>query len=495
MTTTASERITRALGIADLVNATNISYNDKVNSINESYKDLYNLILDSDDDYYVTEVVIPIIPAYLNPNSIGQYYEYNVPMPSDVMRLRYVDYTGMGNWEPMDKYPLSMKDYNPSVPMYRWRNGNLNIIGGSTQQLGSIRVGYYPEPQVISVPDSGIMVAQNLTSAQQLAVSYPVFTNVYSGGNINQANGSLGKVVYYNSTSIVSEDEDLGTTTVLYTGVGITQVKYYQGWIFYVQAGSIFKLRTDLNSVSIPTLVVTPAFTPTLINVIIPNAANLPGFFNPPFLIWASDGTTNSNIYDINGGVVSTTTGVAYRSFFIIDGIALATNAAGQLLKFTGTTFTTGTVIPYSLGLILSAYTDGVAIYCSVANTTQIHKLLLNTAQTAIASDYTIANNINPLVSWVVSNNRAAYQELDGTSMIISLAQDTTITYPNNIVPELLSYQCALDFIAKQHGDSSQVSTRFSSLFQRYKDSLRRDDYQVERIKNDYPTSNYNYFR
>src|SRR6478609_6605770 len=154
MTTTASERITRALGIADLVNATNISYNDKVNSINESYKDLYNLILDSDDDYYVTEVVIPIIPAYLNPNSIGQYYEYNVPMPSDVMRLRYVDYTGMGNWEPMDKYPLSMKDYNPSVPMYRWRNGNLNIIGGSTQQLGSIRVGYYPEPQVISVPDS-----------------------------------------------------------------------------------------------------------------------------------------------------------------------------------------------------------------------------------------------------------------------------------------------------------------------------------------------------
>jgi len=122
MNTSASQLITRALGISDLVNATNITQNDKVNSLNESYKDLYNLILDSDDDYYVTETVIAITSAMLNTTSIGQYFEYNVPVPSDAMRIRYIDYINGTQWGAMVIYPLSMKDFAPGAPMYRWRN-------------------------------------------------------------------------------------------------------------------------------------------------------------------------------------------------------------------------------------------------------------------------------------------------------------------------------------------------------------------------------------
>ena len=453
--------------------------------------------MDGIDDYFVTEVVIPVTQSYLNPNSIGQYFEYNIPMPADVMRIRYIDYQGGSQWYPMDKFPMSMKDYAPSSPMYRWRNGNLNVIGGGMgAQLSSIRVGYYPAPITFNLPGPSINIGSTLTQAQQTSLVSPVFTNTYApGGNLNNAQGTVGRVVYYNGTAIVAEDEDLLTVTTLYTGAGITQVKYYQGYVFYLQAGAIYKFQSNLTSVGTPTLVVTPGVAPTEFAILTPTVINTPANYNPPYLLWASDNSTYSTIYTTAGSVVSTTA-QGYRDFFACQGYFFGVTTAGALYKFAGTTFlqASGVQIPYT-SLIQDAWSDGTYIYLTVPYTTALRKITLNTALTAVLTDVVLSNDININTVWGVDNGMATYQQMDLTWTSNSLAEDTGITYPNNIVPELIAFQCALDFIAKQHGDASQVNTRYTSLFQRYKDSLRRDDYQVERIKNDYPQTNFNFFR
>lgn len=487
MNTTSSEIITRALGISDLVNATNISYNDKVRSLNEGYRDIYNLLLDSNDDYYVTEIVIPIIPAYLNQTSIGQYYEYNVPMPVDVERLRYVDYTGNNNWAPMSKYPMNIKDMNPGQPYYRWRNGNLNIIGGGYgTALASIRVGYYPTRKALSLPGNSTNIGSTLPLATRTALVSPDFTGTYvSGGNINTANGSVGRVVYYNGTSIVSEDEDLGTITTLYTGVGISQVKYYQGYVFFLQAGSLYRFYSDLTAVGVPTLIVTPGVAPTEFGILIPTVANTPVNYNPPYLLWTSDMSTFSSIYTVAGALVNTVA-QGYRSFFTCQGFFFAVSPAGVLYKFTGTTFTiaSGIVIPYTT-TILDAWSDGVAIYFTENFTSKLVKGRLNTALTAFDTTVVLADDIYIQNFWNVDNGMATYYRTDLVWVSISLEEDTIITYPNNAVYELISYQCAIDFIAKQKGDATQVQARYASTYNSLKDSLIRDDYQVERIQSD----------
>ena len=86
----ATDVITRALGLAALENSEFITYNDKSNSLFETYRDLYAMYIANDSDFFVTDVVIDITPAMVNPNEMSGLNEYLVPMPTDCMQLRYV---------------------------------------------------------------------------------------------------------------------------------------------------------------------------------------------------------------------------------------------------------------------------------------------------------------------------------------------------------------------------------------------------------------------
>ena len=495
MNFTASGIIKRAFGVSNLVNTTIITQNDKVNSLNESYRDIYQLLLDSDDDYYLTEIVIQLTPAMVNPNSTGQYIEYNVPLPADVSRLRYVDYQGGTQWMPMDKYPISMKDLSPGNPMYRWRNDGLNIIGGGTgNNLSTIRVGYYPTSATLTLPEPDLAVGATLTLAQKTALVSPVFTDTYvTGGNINQAAGSLGRVVYYNGTSIVVEDEDLGTVTTLFTGAAITRVVYYQGWIFYLQSGSLYKFQSDLMSVGTPVLVVTPGTAPDRFSILTPSMVNTPANYNPPYLLWVSDGSTTMSIYT-TAGVLVNTSATGYRSFFNYLGNFYAVTTAGALLRFDGTTFAAASGVTITgIPVLQFAHSDGLSIYATIPFTTEIHQLAV--AAGVGSSNQVIRGDCNISTTFNVYNGKLTYQKIDQTYVCASLVVDSVISYPNNLAPEMIEFQCAIDFLAKQQADTTEVKDRFKALFKRYQDSVKRDDYQVERVKNDYSSQNARWFQ
>lgn len=496
MQTTASERIARALGIADLVNATNISYNDKVSSLNESYRDIYTRALNSDDDYFLTEVVIPILPGYVNPTSIGQSIEYLVPVPEDIERIRYIDYQASGTvWISMEKYSQTAKNLAPSVPMYRWKDNKISIIGstiGST--LTSIRLGYYPTAKPLTIPEPTLTLGSSLPLAQQVAIDQGSFTNQYVKAiNINTVNGSQGIYIYYNGTDIVAEDEDLGTVTTLLTVAGVQQLMYYQGYVYYTTAASVFRFFTDLISVGTPTTLVTPGFSATRLNMIKDNGVNTVASYNPPYLLWVSDQSTNSILYQTNGTPVSTTA-ENYASFFSCQGHFWAVSGAGNLYRFDGTTFTVAAGVrvslPAGLGttLVLRAYSDDTYVYATIGNgsITNVYKFTLSDDLSSISDTEILVEDINVSKTWRLDNGRIVYNNFMDIAVSISTKPDTIIAYPNNFLPDLLSYQCAIDFISKQQGDPSLVQSRFLALWKTYANTLKRDDYQPERIGNVY---------
>jgi hypothetical protein len=59
-----------------------------------------------------------------------------------------------------------------------------------------------------------------------------------------------------------------------------------------------------------------------------------------------------------------------------------------------------------------------------------------------------------------------------------------------NIVPELMSYSCAIDFKRKQNGDPTLLQARRAELWKRMDDVVRKDEYRFERIANYYKTFN-----
>ena len=69
----------------------------------------------------------------------------------------------------------------------------------------------------------------------------------------------------------------------------------------------------------------------------------------------------------------------------------------------------------------------------------------------------------------------------------------TDFSYPLNSVPELMSYQLAMDFLAKQGTpDPNKIAylqQRYQQLHDRFIDEVRRDVYQPERVKNSYDLS------
>jgi hypothetical protein len=260
-------------------------------------------------------------------------------------------------------------------------------------------------------------------------------------------------------------------------------------------------MLTDLNSLGTPALLVSLAGI-TKFNLLSTNANNVTGA-GSAYYIFCVD-ATNSYIYNAGGTVTYTITSKLWQNMFSIDGYWWAADSTG-LYKFTGQTFTVATaaVSLTSLGYsINTADSDTVSIYVTPTATNQIRKLVLGTSYTStVAGDIVVTDTlmvedrVNSAASnWDVYAGYISYQQIDGTWTNISTQEDTVISYPNNLVTELISFQAGIDFQAKQHADTAGLEKRYQSLFMRYKDSLKRDDYQVERISNGYAQTNNIFF-
>jgi hypothetical protein len=84
-------------------------------------------------------------------------------------------------------------------------------------------------------------------------------------------------------------------------------------------------------------------------------------------------------------------------------------------------------------------------------------------------------------------------QTLEGRDVSVNY----DFTYPNNIVPEIMAWRSAIDYRVKQGADVTMHLMKLGhptnasegpavGLWARFEQSIRRDEYQVERIRNAY---------
>lgn len=66
----------------------------------------------------------------------------------------------------------------------------------------------------------------------------------------------------------------------------------------------------------------------------------------------------------------------------------------------------------------------------------------------------------------------------------VTLATNTDLTYPTQMVPEIMSYQSAIEIRRKQKADTTLWEQRKGELIDQMKKQLMRDDNKTETIKN-----------
>ena len=214
---TSTQIIARARSLADLPDSQFVSYDDEIQSLNESWKDLYESLLEQgDNDFFVNQITVIITPAM----SVGTN-EWEIPLPEDFYKLRYVDYRGATLWTEMDKFPLSMRDYNPMEPYYRLKNNRLWVIGSQALSTSlTLRIAYFPPPVAITEPKPTLVFGTALTPAALALATQPFFINANT------------VMLYVSGNDIWGESLPLRSTVKLLTGVTPLRPTYYKGFLY-----------------------------------------------------------------------------------------------------------------------------------------------------------------------------------------------------------------------------------------------------------------------
>jgi len=66
----------------------------------------------------------------------------------------------------------------------------------------------------------------------------------------------------------------------------------------------------------------------------------------------------------------------------------------------------------------------------------------------------------------------------------ITLATNTDLTYPNTMLPEIMSWQVAVEIRRKQNLDFADKQARVNELMETMRMEIPRDDAKAEPIKN-----------
>jgi hypothetical protein len=114
-------------------------------AINNSWNDIYALLVKSDDDHFITDW--SFVLSSMTPVTDRQY-TYELALPSDMYRLRLLQYSADGNiWIPMEKFTLEQYGANANWPAYRIKGSEIIIIDQANSRM--FQGWYYPPPQVI----------------------------------------------------------------------------------------------------------------------------------------------------------------------------------------------------------------------------------------------------------------------------------------------------------------------------------------------------------
>jgi hypothetical protein len=448
-----TEMLTWARSLSNLSTSKAISPDDEDKSFNASWKDLYARFLESNDDYFTkTVTVTPIAPYLIATN------EYLIPLPEDFYQLRtaeYQDGTTAGTWIPLDKFPLSSRtDTGFGHPSYRMDNNSLWLRG---QSVSAVRVKYYPPPATLTHPQPDLQYATSVTPNNFALISSPVYA----------AWKNTGVYVYNANITEGSIDDNTTGAPVTLLAVAATNLAYYKGYLYYIAAGKIRRAPTDL--------VTTPIV---------------------PADVIASGTVTSFAIFkDV---LYYTDAGSMYTATLAGGGSALLLAVAGTWISVAASTVyyvLTGALKSGATTIIASGVSactsDGTNLYI-LTTLGEVRKLVV--AGTLLVSSTVLRTDVTAIGPWAANRIpiiTGESQQLLAFSSII----DTDVTYPLNVVLEIMSYQAAIDFRTKIGGefDFAPLYARLghpkgtepaTGLWARFEQAVKRDEYKPERVSN-----------
>lgn len=477
MNAACSAIVNRARGLADIVNSQFATYNDLTSSLNESWKDLYEDLTDSSDDYFVTlSLGGPVATTDpLNPN------EFLIPLPSDFYKLCFIDYNYNGVWQRMRKFTKDGRTNYGSEPCYRFQGPQLWLIGGLGGAGMQVRMAYYPNPDTLYFPNQSFTFSPALTDLQKTTLQYPEYIPgqlpTTFGQDVNPAQPSYnGMVLVQQGTGLLYVSNQTGVTTpILVTAAALKHPTYYKGNLFWIQAGNLYGAPFDPANPS----VVTP--------VAMTSSGDLTWVDAWANALWfVGQGTAVKSV--AIPSTLGLVTGVAvtipftppasvryFSSNFL--GYSIWLNSSGNLYINNVATILTG---------LTYVTTDGLYIYGLMG--TNLMRYTFSMIDPA-APLLTNAEGIAADVAWIADPRLEWIGTIGLESLSVqaySVVPDYLLDYPNNLAPEIMSYQIAMDIKRKQSADAdlTALMARKKELHDRFMDQLRRDDYYPDRISN-----------
>jgi hypothetical protein len=440
---TARGLIDNARSLADLQNTKFISYEDELSLVNEAYRDVYSRYTESDGDYWMTETIFTMSPAYDDPNN---QYGYLIPLPADFLKIRALSYNYGGVWYPCDHFAMSSRDFNPSKPMYRLKNGNLWIIGAK-QSYAQLKLDYYPIPDTLSAPDVDIALADALSDYQIQTVTSHCYAN------------KEGLFFYIIGNVIYQQDLNTGITTTLYTAGGaIDQIAFFAGYVYYrlVSTTTIYRCP--------PALFTSPG--PVIVK------ASVNNFYIQQNRIYYST-VTETRTCGLDGSIDTLVQSFSSNRYTVLGGDYVFLNGSNVIYL---NNVTTGISANYLL-------TDSVYIY---ALTTSQELKRYSIVAGVLVFVETMATGITSLGSLVSQEYVSILSPISAYAM--SLVLDSVLDYPTNEVNEILAYTSAMGYARKQSDQDKMglLAARLAELWDRFWSVNKRDEYQFARINNDY---------
>lgn len=480
----ASSVIARGMSLADLQNSQFITYQDQQNSIFEAYKDLYSEITKNDDDYFISTLALTSSQA--TSPSPG---EFLFSLPTDFYKIRTVEYQVGSYYIPMERFSLADRGFPSGKPSYRFQGNNLWVKGWNYAGTGGVfnlRVHYYPPPVQPTFPDVPLLYGKAVTSANLNAVTSPAWANIQLyNGNAMVSN----RIFFYvqTNTSICAENIDTQISATLATAAGTaTNLVYYKGNLYYLQGGQIFAgvYTPDATAVTFAALNFTGG---------IPNTPNstITGFTIYQNTIYMT--TSTASFFTVSGGLTGgaitlISSGSTLNFYTPVFGGVTAYLSAGAL-------FVNGA----SLGGSYTAMTNDTSGYIFVLDGSHnLYCLTISPTLHTVTATVLIQSDVASIGPWNQGQGPLPYQ--GGTSQIpmtgfeqlrfiaLSAVPDTDFAYPinSNECGEIMAFQCAIDFKAKQDQSHDQLTARKAELMARLVENMRRDDYKMERVSNVY---------
>ena len=472
---TSTDLVNRALGLIDLPNTQAITYQDKYNSLNESFTDIYNQMIQSNDDYFLDEVEISVTSAMAGTGP----YEFLVPLPTNFFQLRYCDWLGPQGWTTMSKFNYNQKDDLLIEPKYRIKNNTLWIIVGTPSQTTvpfTIKVGYYPPPMNITLPDLPIQYGLSYTLSQftQIQLDSPFYFHQdgIQGGTDYDAMfyaDSTNKIVVEVSQNANAQTPITPVTLWIdpYTIVG---TYYYKGKLYWANSGGgIWYAPVDITN---PTLISSATqLVGTGANVLFLHIFNNTVYYGTNNLTWqiSTSGAGDTKYLGFPTQVVQIfPNGNVY---FVGSGDTLVANTVGG-----------PTIL---LNNVLDIANDGTNLY--VLNSPRTLSVYTPPSFGVLGTGTVITTGVSLEIGAVSNNHITVLHEEQQSLLALSTSPDFDFSSYNNIVLDIIKWRLAMDFGIKfGRIDLAAFQARIAELWTKFRNMVRRDEYKVERIQNMY---------